>query len=126
MFYQDTPKVSALPINTFLWNKNDFKISPISLNKHSFGTLYQSCPGNFLASKTATLANTLVATPPVCCHYSRRILFCKTVHRGVYASLLSGGLVTVIVVNPAERKLAKCTSVQWSDSCGGPLCSIWV
>ena len=29
------------------------------------------------------------------------------------ASLLSGGLITVIVVNPPERKLAKRTSVQW-------------
>ena len=43
--------------------------------KTSFGTLYQGHHGNFLASKTATLANTLVATPPACCHHSRRILF---------------------------------------------------
>jgi hypothetical protein len=28
-----------------------------------------------------------------------------------FASLLSGGFITAIVVNPTERKLAKCTSV---------------
>ena len=36
-----------------------------------------------------------------------------------FASFLSGGLTTVIVVNPPERKLAKRTSVQWfSDHSG--------
>ena len=29
-----------------------------------------------------------------------------------FASFFSGGLITAIVVNPPERKLAKCTSVQ--------------
>jgi hypothetical protein len=29
-----------------------------------------------------------------------------------FASLLSGGFITAIIVNPPERKLAKCTSVQ--------------
>ena len=32
-----------------------------------------------------------------------------------FTSFLSGGFVTAIVVNPPERKLAKCTSVK----CGG-------
>ena len=31
IFYQDTPKVSALPINTLLWNKNNSKISRICI-----------------------------------------------------------------------------------------------
>ena len=30
-----------------------------------------------------------------------------------FASFLSGEFITVIVVNPPERKLAKCTSVDW-------------
>ena len=30
-----------------------------------------------------------------------------------FASFLSGGFITAIVVNPPERKLAKRTSVQW-------------
>ena len=30
-----------------------------------------------------------------------------------FASLLSGGFITAIVVNPPERKLANRTSVQW-------------
>ena len=30
-----------------------------------------------------------------------------------FSSLLSGGFITAIVVNPPESKLAKCTSVQW-------------
>ena len=33
-----------------------------------------------------------------------------------FASFLSGGFITAIVVNPPERKLAKSTSVQWSMS----------
>ena len=32
-----------------------------------------------------------------------------------FASLLSGGCITAIVVNPLERKLAKRTSVQWGE-----------
>ena len=31
-----------------------------------------------------------------------------------FASLLSGGFITAIVVNPSERKLAKHTSVHWA------------
>ena len=31
-----------------------------------------------------------------------------------FASFLSGGFITAIVVNPPERKLAKRTSVDWS------------
>ena len=34
---------------------------------------------------------------------------CTEVH---FASFLSGGFITAIVVNSLERKLAKCTSVQ--------------
>ena len=30
-----------------------------------------------------------------------------------FASFLSGGFITATVVNPPERKLAKCTSVLW-------------
>jgi hypothetical protein len=30
-----------------------------------------------------------------------------------FASFLYSGFITAIVVNPLERKLAKCTSVQW-------------
>ena len=37
-------------------------------------------------------------------------LQCTEVH---FASFLSGGFITAIVVNPPERKLAKNTSVQW-------------
>ena len=33
-------------------------------------------------------------------------------HRGAFASFLSGGFITAIVVNPPERKLAKRISVQ--------------
>jgi hypothetical protein len=32
-----------------------------------------------------------------------------------FASFLSGGFITAIVVNPSERKLAKRTSVQWGE-----------
>ena len=32
-----------------------------------------------------------------------------------FASFLSGGFITAIIVNPLERKLAKRTSVQWFD-----------
>ena len=32
-----------------------------------------------------------------------------------FASFLSGGFITAIVVNPPESKLAKRTSVQWSS-----------
>ena len=32
-------------------------------------------------------------------------------YRGVFASFLSGGFITALVVNPAERKLTKRTSV---------------
>ena len=32
-----------------------------------------------------------------------------------FASFLSGGFITAIVVNPPERKLAKRTSVQWGE-----------
>ena len=34
----------------------------------------------------------------------------------VFASFLSGGFITAIVVNPPERKLAKRISVQWLAS----------
>ena len=34
-----------------------------------------------------------------------------------FASLFSGGFITVIVVNPPEKKLAKRTSVYWSGQC---------
>ena len=38
----------------------------------------------------------------------------KVVHTEVrFASFLSGGFITAIVVNQPERKLAKCTSVEW-------------
>ena len=30
------------------------------------------------------------------------------------ASLLSGGFTNMAVINPPERNLAKCTSVQWT------------
>jgi hypothetical protein len=43
----------------------------------------------------------------------RNLLNCTEVH---FASFLSGGFITAIVVNPPERKLAKRTSVQWPDS----------
>ena len=33
-------------------------------------------------------------------------------HRGAFCQFFSGGFLTVIVVNPTEGKLAKCTSVQ--------------
>ena len=33
-----------------------------------------------------------------------------------FASFLSGGFITAIVVNPPEKKLAKRTSVQWGES----------
>ena len=33
-----------------------------------------------------------------------------------FASSFSGGFITPVVVNPPERKLAKCTSVQWFKS----------
>ena len=39
-------------------------------------------------------------------------LQCTEVH---FASFLSGGFNTATVVNPPERKLAKRTSVQWTD-----------
>ena len=31
----------------------------------------------------------------------------------LYANLLSGGFTTIAVINPPERKLEKCTSVEW-------------
>ena len=31
-----------------------------------------------------------------------------------FTRFLSGGFITAIVVNPPERKLAKCTSVHWA------------
>ena len=34
-----------------------------------------------------------------------------------FASFLSGEIITAIVVNPPERKLAKSTSVQWCGTC---------
>jgi hypothetical protein len=33
-----------------------------------------------------------------------------------FASFLSGGFITAIVVNPPERRLAKRTSVQWDEN----------
>ena len=39
-------------------------------------------------------------------------LYCREVR---FASFLSGGFITAIVVNPLERKLAKRTSVYWSE-----------
>jgi hypothetical protein len=30
-----------------------------------------------------------------------------------FASYLSGRFITMAVINPPEKKLAKCTSVQW-------------
>ena len=30
-----------------------------------------------------------------------------------FASFLSGGFITMVVINPPERKVTKCTSVQW-------------
>ena len=41
---------------------------------------------------------------------SAKLHHCTEVH---FASFLSGGFITVIVVNPPERKLAKRTSVHW-------------
>ena len=35
-----------------------------------------------------------------------------------FASFLSGGFITAIVVNPPESKLAKRTSVHWQAQCG--------
>ena len=32
-----------------------------------------------------------------------------------FASFLSGGFATIAVINPPERKLAKCTSVQFTE-----------
>ena len=43
--------------------------------------------------------------------YLRVIITCTEVR---FASFLSGGFITAIVVNPPERKLSKRTSVQWS------------
>ena len=37
---------------------------------------------------------------------------CTEVH---FATFHSGGFITVIVSNSQERKLTKCTSVQWLD-----------
>jgi hypothetical protein len=37
------------------------------------------------------------------------------VHRGAFASFLSGGFTTMTVINPPEKKLAKCTSVHWAN-----------
>ena len=39
---------------------------------------------------------------------------CTEVH---FASFLSGGFTTMAVINPLERKLAKCTSVHCTKSC---------
>ena len=36
---------------------------------YPFGTQYQGCHGNLLASRTA-LAGKLVVTPQTCCHYA--------------------------------------------------------
>ena len=33
-----------------------------------------------------------------------------------FASFLSGGFTTMAVINPPERKLAKCTSVGWLEN----------
>ena len=33
-----------------------------------------------------------------------------------FSSFISGGFITAIVVNPPERKLSKCTSVQCTSS----------
>ena len=41
------------------------------------------------------------------------ILAIFPLHRGAFASFLSGGFITAIVVNPPESKLAKRTSVHW-------------
>ena len=43
---------------------------------------------------------------------SKRVAHCTEVH---FASFLSGGFITAIVVNPPERKLAKRTSVHCSE-----------
>ena len=39
---------------------------------------------------------------------------CTEVH---FASFLSGGFTAVAVINPPEKKLVKCTSVQWCTNC---------
>ena len=39
-----------------------------------------------------------------------------------FASFLSGGFISALVVNPPERKLAKRTSVQWFTCIRGFLC----
>jgi hypothetical protein len=36
-----------------------------------------------------------------------------------FASFFSGGFITAIVVNPPEKRLTKCTSVQWVGGGGG-------
>ena len=39
-------------------------------------------------------------------------------HRGAFFSFFSGELITALVVNPPERKLAKRTSVDWAETVG--------
>ena len=45
----------------------------------------------------------------------RDSFLCSTVHRSRFASFLSGGFITAILVYPPEKKLEKRTSVQWSE-----------
>ena len=49
-------------------------------------------------------------------HQNRKTMHCTEVR---FASFLAVGFITAIIVNPAKRKLAKCTSVQclgWKNS----------
>ena len=48
-------------------------------------------------------------------HLTFDCMYCTEV---LFASFFSGGFITAIVVNPLERKLAKCTSVYCSQKLG--------
>ena len=46
------------------------------------------------------------------CRRPRNSSMNSTMHKGAFASFLSGGFITATVVNPPERKLVKRISVQ--------------
>ena len=48
------------------------------------------------------------------CHTTAALLLSPQCTEVRFTSLLSGGFITAILVNPPERNLAKRTSVQWS------------
>ena len=67
-----------------------------------------SCP--FLSSK---LDSPVIKTLETLFYIEWVSLQCSEVR---FASFLSGGFITAIVVSPPESKLAKRTSVQWSET----------